>query len=115
MWSSLQQPIDTDEALRNVKYYTKVLNEKLHAPMQTTDIIGNLPSDIIKEAQVANPSPHIQDLLNYVLDLEKHAPRSMTLALERVLKKLPPDVAAYVRSFIGKTPIYAVRRPVAGS
>lgn len=114
IWSSLQHPIDTDEALRNVKHYIEVLNKKLHAPMQTTDMFGNLPSDIIKEARVANPSPHIQALLDYVLDLEKHEPRSMTIAIDRVLKQLPPDAAAYVRFFVGKSPLYAVRRPVTG-
>jgi hypothetical protein len=39
----------------------------------------------------------------------------MTIAIDRVLKQLPPDAAAHARSFVGKSPLYAVRRPVTGS
>ena len=113
IWSSLHPCIPTDDSLRAVKRYVEVLNKKLHVSMTNTNNLSQLPSDVVKNAAeraTVDETEYMQDLLAYVLDLEKHEPRFMTVAAESVTKTLPADVTRHVQRFLSDDGRFTKRR-----
>ena len=112
IWSSLHPCIPTDDSLRDVKHYVEVLNKKLHVSMKNRNNLDQLPSDIVKnaaESATADQTEYMQDLLGYVLDLEKHEPRKMTLAAKIVTNTLPAELAGYVQHYVQQDARFAAK------
>jgi hypothetical protein len=106
----------TDDSLCSIKHYVEVLNKVLHVSMRTTNSLYQLPSVIVNKAALQATTDDriifMRDLLNYVVDLEKHEPRLMTQAVDRVLQPLPFEVGGIVRGFLDKR--FAKRLPING-
>ena len=124
-----RQPMTSEAFKRGVA----ILNKKLRVLMNTENDFGWLPSALVnraaqraamvadraetpeQSAAAAEQMAIMQDLLDFVLDLEKHEPRFMTVAAESVTNTLPTEVASHVHHYVGQDTRFAKRRMGAGS